>query len=215
MGRKYLQVALDFKDLNKALKVARLAYMGGADVLEAGTPLIKSVGMRAIKALRREFPEALILADMKTMDVSELEVEMVWEAGGDITTILGAADNSTILKAVETGKKLGVKICVDMIGVKDPVSRGFEVAKFGVDIIGLHIGIDVQRSRGVTAETLIREVKLLSNAGPALSVAGGLNEKTVGKVAEAGATFIVVGSAITRSVDPLKATRSIKKSLGV
>jgi 3-hexulose-6-phosphate synthase/6-phospho-3-hexuloisomerase len=37
-----LQVALDFVDTERALKCAREAVAGGADWLEAGTPLIKS-----------------------------------------------------------------------------------------------------------------------------------------------------------------------------
>jgi 3-hexulose-6-phosphate synthase/6-phospho-3-hexuloisomerase len=37
-----LQLALDFVDLPRALQVAEEAVAGGADWLEAGTPLIKS-----------------------------------------------------------------------------------------------------------------------------------------------------------------------------
>ena len=41
------QVALDFVDLPRALKVAEAAVAGGADYLEAGTSLIKSEGLDA------------------------------------------------------------------------------------------------------------------------------------------------------------------------
>ena len=47
-----LQIALDFVDLPRALKAARAAVKGGADILEAGTPLIKSCGLEAVRALR-------------------------------------------------------------------------------------------------------------------------------------------------------------------
>jgi len=40
-----LQVALDFVELDRAIEVAKEAVAGGADYLEAGTPLIKSEGL--------------------------------------------------------------------------------------------------------------------------------------------------------------------------
>ena len=43
-----LQLALDFVDLQRALKNAKEGMAGGADWLEAGTPLIKSEGLQSI-----------------------------------------------------------------------------------------------------------------------------------------------------------------------
>ena len=40
-----LQVALDFMHLRRALQAAKEAVEGGADWVEAGTPLIKSEGV--------------------------------------------------------------------------------------------------------------------------------------------------------------------------
>ena len=60
-----LQVALDFLELSRALGVAREAVKGGAQWIEAGTPLLKSEGLEAIRALRREFPKAYLIADTK------------------------------------------------------------------------------------------------------------------------------------------------------
>jgi 3-hexulose-6-phosphate synthase/6-phospho-3-hexuloisomerase len=70
-----LQVALDFVDLPRALAVAAEAVAGGADWVEAGTPLIKSEGLRAVRELKQAFPDRLIVADMKTMDAGRTEVE--------------------------------------------------------------------------------------------------------------------------------------------
>ncbi len=55
-----LQLALDFVDLKRALKVAREAVEGGLDWLEAGTPPIKSEWLDAVRALRKEFPRHTI-----------------------------------------------------------------------------------------------------------------------------------------------------------
>ncbi|GAJ02521.1 unnamed protein product, partial [marine sediment metagenome] len=63
-----LQVAFDFVNLKRALKVAEAAVAGGADWLEAGTPLIKSEGLDIVRELRGRFPDYTIVADMKIMD---------------------------------------------------------------------------------------------------------------------------------------------------
>ena len=47
-----LQLALDFVDLHRALLVAERAVPGGVDWVEAGTPLIKSAGLEAVRQLK-------------------------------------------------------------------------------------------------------------------------------------------------------------------
>ena len=74
-GRPIVQVALDFVDLPRALQVAREAVAGGVDWVEAGTPLIKAEGLAAVRALKAEFPDRTVVADMKTMDAGRTEVE--------------------------------------------------------------------------------------------------------------------------------------------
>ena len=44
-----LQLALDFVDLHRAVLVAEKAVPAGVDWLEAGTPLIKSEGLDAVR----------------------------------------------------------------------------------------------------------------------------------------------------------------------
>ncbi|RLF32546.1 MAG: bifunctional hexulose-6-phosphate synthase/ribonuclease regulator, partial [Thermoplasmata archaeon] len=46
-----LQVALDLLNAHRALNIAKDAVEGGADWLEAGTPLIKSEGMDVVRML--------------------------------------------------------------------------------------------------------------------------------------------------------------------
>jgi 3-hexulose-6-phosphate synthase/6-phospho-3-hexuloisomerase len=52
MEKPILQVALDLVELKRALEIAEEAIIGGADWIEAGTPLIKSEGMNAVRELK-------------------------------------------------------------------------------------------------------------------------------------------------------------------
>ena len=104
-----LQVALDFINLRRAINVAREAVDAGVDWIEAGTPLIKSEGLDSIRALRKEFPTATIVADMKTMDAGRVEMETAAKAGADIAVVMGSATDATIKECISAGKNYGIK----------------------------------------------------------------------------------------------------------
>jgi len=74
MDKPVMQVALDFVDLERAVEVCREAVEGGVDWIEVGTPLIKSEGLNAVRAMRQAFPNHKIIADMKTIDAGRTEV---------------------------------------------------------------------------------------------------------------------------------------------
>ena len=82
--RVILQVALDFVDLPRAILVAKEAVAGGADWVEAGTPLIKAEGLSAVRELKATFPDRVIVADMKTIDAGRIEVEYAAKAGAGV-----------------------------------------------------------------------------------------------------------------------------------
>jgi 3-hexulose-6-phosphate synthase/6-phospho-3-hexuloisomerase len=206
-----LQVALDLMNLDRAVQIASEAVEGGVDWLEVGTPLIKSEGMNAVRTLKKKFPDHKVVADMKIMDVGGLEVEMASKSGADIVIILGVSDNSTILEAVEAGKKYGSQIMVDLINVSNYMERAVALEQLGVDIICVHIGID-QQVLGMNPVQITSELsQVLSNVK--LAIAGGLNSETAPQAVQAGADVIIVGHAITAAESPAKATQNIKKAM--
>ena len=99
-----LQIALDFLRLDKALKVAAETYFF-TDIIEAGTPLIKSEGMKAIETFRKNFQEKQMLADLKIMDAGALEAKMAFDAGADMITVCALASMETIAGAIEETRR--------------------------------------------------------------------------------------------------------------
>ncbi len=201
-----LQVALDLTDIEQAISIAEKAAHGGAHWLEVGTPLIKKEGMRAVELLKRRFPDRKIVADLKTMDTGALEVEMAARHGADVVSILGVADDKTILDAIDVARRYGIRVMVDLIGVKDKVKRAKELERMGVHYILVHTGIDEQVQGKTPLEDLEKVVKAVKVP---VAVAGGLNLQTIPKVVELGATIIIVGGAITKAKDPEDITRKI------
>lgn len=205
-----LQVALDFINLPRALKLAGEALQGGADWIEAGTPLIKSSGLDAVRELRKRFPRATLVADMKIMDVGRIEVESAAKAGADVVVVLGLASDSTIRECIEAGKHYGAKIMVDLLEVKALLKRAKEVERMGADYIGVHASIDEQME-GKVSFAGVRAIA--GKIGIPIAVAGGVNSENAHKAVEAGANIIIVGGAITKNVDAKKATAEIKKAI--
>jgi len=208
--RPILQLALDFADLHRAVRVAEEALRGGVDWLEAGTPLIKSEGLNCVRELKKRFPGVPIVADMKTMDTGAVEVEMAAKAGADVVIIMGLADDSTIREAVEAAKRVGTRTMVDLMNVNDMPSRAVELERLGVDYVCVHVGIDQQMKGMKPLEVLRQVVEVVSIP---VAVAGGINSESAAKAVEAGASIVIVGGAITKAENAEEAARVIKQAM--
>jgi len=208
--RPILQLALDFVDLKRALKNAQAGIAGGVDWLEAGTPLIKSEGLTAVRKLRELFPQATIVADMKIMDTGRVEVEAAAKAGANIVDVLGAATDATIRECIQAGKNYGAKIAVDMIAVDDVLARAQSVEELGADLVTIHCSVDEQME-GKDPFAILRQVSEVLTIP--VAVAGGINSETAAEAVKAGAAVVIVGGAINKALDPEQAARQIRQGL--
>jgi 3-hexulose-6-phosphate synthase/6-phospho-3-hexuloisomerase len=205
-----LQLALDFVDLHRAVLVAEKAVPAGVDWIEVGTPLIKSEGLDAVRELKRRFPGKTIVADMKIMDAGRVEVESAAKAGAALVDVLGTASDATIEECVHAGRNYGAKIVVDLIAVPDPVARARRAEELGVDYITVHVAIDEQM-RGHEPFAVLQAVSQAVQIP--VGVAGGINSETAAQAVAHGASYVIVGGAITKAKDPEAATREIRRAL--
>ena len=208
--KPYLQVALDLVETDRAIAIAAESLAGGADWLEVGTPLIKSEGMRAISAIKRQFPDVSIVADMKIADTGAMEVEMAAKSGASIICILASANDAVISDALRSANKYGVRLMADLINVPDPVTRSKELQQLGVHIINAHIGID-QQMIGESSLDLIKSIA--SEIDVPLAIAGGLDADSAALAVTMGASIVIVGGWITRAADVTAATARIRAAI--
>lgn len=203
-----LQVAMDVVDLASALALAN-QVSEYVDILELGTPLVKSVGIGAVSAIKAAHPDKLVFVDLKTADAGELEAGLAFEAGADLVTVMGAADDDTVRGAVAAGRTYGKQVVADMITVVDGrVARIREVSKLGVSFVEIHAGLDEQARSGYSIEALLEDGR---RAGVPFSIAGGIKAETIGAVREAGAAVAVAGGAIYNATDPAAAAKELKR----
>ncbi len=211
MSRKKLQLALDLLEIDRAIRIAEEAAEH-IDLIEVGTPLVKSEGMAAVRALKKAFPDHGIVADMKTMDTGAIEVEMAAKSGADIVAILGGADDSTIEDAVRSARKYGVALMADLLSVDDPINRAKKLEELGIECICVHVGID-QQMKGMDALAVLKDVTDAVGAEVEIAVAGGLDSDDAAKAASLGADVIIVGGAITRSDNVASSAEEIRRAI--
>jgi 3-hexulose-6-phosphate synthase len=204
-----IQLALDTLSAETALELAGLAapYV---DVLEAGTPLIKSAGIGIVSRLKIAHPDKLVLADLKSSDVGAYEAGMAFAAGADIVTTQGITTLATIVEVQREADKWKRRAEVDMTGVSQPVIRSREVKESGVKLVLYHRSIDQELTEGALwDDKACQTVREMCALGLDVAVAGGLNLELLPKLAGIPIYGLVIGRGITSQPDPAQAAKAI------
>jgi len=195
-----VQISLDLTDIKEAIETARIAVEAGVDWLEAGTPLILAEGLHGVRALRREFPDRPIVADLKTMDGGYLEAEMMAKAGATHVVVMARAHAETIKCVVKAGRDFGVKVMGDNMVCDDKAEASKWMEDLGVDYIVHHTGFDERN--GVFANTGKRlspldDLKAVVEAvGVPVQAVGGLSIEEAISMPEHGAPLVVIGAPL-------------------
>lgn len=225
MSNTLLQVALDLISIEDALRIASTARVNNADIIEAGTLLIKAYGMQAIRSLKQICPDTPILADMKILDNGMKEVELAVTSGADIVTVSALASDKTILDAVLTADKYGAKVMVDFMYVTNPLDRALMLCERGIDYICIHASPPSSSSSAIVTNITeekyydigdsIKVVKSLSSScNIPIAVECILDEESyICDFVRAGASIIVVGSSIIKEYDVASKVRWLKRLL--
>jgi 3-hexulose-6-phosphate synthase len=207
------QISVDVATIAQGLDVAGAALAGGIGIVEMGTPLLKNAGVaNVVPAFRTAFPEALLLADMKTMDGGAFEARAVYAGGGNIVDFLALAgvDTAKAICAVRdefrrTDAALARLVFADiLVPHQGPAAQAGEVAErmlaAGVDGVGIHLQADARRADPRLLESsyladLARAIfDRVGKAAP-VQVVGGLTVAQAKGLAQAGLRgFVISGN---------------------
>jgi len=203
-----VQISLDVINIPEALETARLALSCGVDWLEAGTPLIIAEGMHGVRALRAEFPNIPIVADLKTMDGGWLEAEMMAKAGATHVVVMERAHAETIKMVVKAGRDMGVQVMGDNLGAPDMVAAAKRLEDFGCDFVIHHVGYDERRGLAAAGKPFPSPLDQLREVVAAVRIpvqaVGGLSIEQAVRTPEYGAPLVVLGAPLTIDADSFK-----------
>ncbi|MBK8085251.1 MAG: orotidine 5'-phosphate decarboxylase [Devosia sp.] len=153
------QISVDTDNVPQGLVVAEAALAAGVTLIELGTPLLKTEGVRnVVPIFRQRFPQALLLADMKTMDGGAYEAAGVYQGGGNIIDFLALAGVASArgICAVRdqyrerTPDVPRLAFADILVPHQGPAALAVAVARqmvdAGVDGVGLHLQLDARRA---------------------------------------------------------------------
>jgi bifunctional enzyme Fae/Hps len=159
-----------------------------------------------IRDLREVAKDVFIIADLKTLDVGKVEVDLAFEETADAVVVAGLAAKETLDGFIYEAKKLGIYAVVDMMNVEDPVKK-LQSLKNVPDVVILHRGIDTETGRTLSLD-LVQEMKnALLDRKFLVAVAGGITPETAREALEKGADILIVGRYVTQSKDVKRAAR--------
>ena len=140
-----------------------------------------------------------------------MEARFAVEEGADIVTVLGMAEDETILGVKQATHEAGRLVYVDMLAATDLAARARQIDALGVDIIGVHTAYDVQR----LGRTPFDDLATLKGAvhGAKVAVAGGVKLETISRAAALGADIAIVGGALTGAADVAAMARRLREAI--
>jgi 3-hexulose-6-phosphate synthase len=212
-SERTFQISVDTDNLPQGLVVAEAAVAGGITLIEMGTPLLKFEGvLNVVPAFRKHFPDALLLADMKTMDGGGGEAAKVFEGGGNIIDFLalaGVASARAVCEVRDQYRRATPDIArlafADiLIPHQGPAETAIEVAHrmldAGVDGVGIHLQLDARRADssllqssylGSIAEAVFKAV----GDRASVQVVGGISVEQAAGLAKRGLrAFVISGN---------------------
>ncbi len=172
MSRPLLQLALDHSSLEAAQRdVTQLK--DSVDIVEAGTILCLNEGLGAVKALREQCPDKIIVADWKVADAGETLAQQAFGAGANWMTIICAAPLATVENGHAMAHYCGGEIQFELFGncTRDDAGAWH---RMGVRQANDHRGRDAQASGQQWGEGDLQSMKALSDIGLELSITGGI-----------------------------------------
>jgi len=201
-----VQVSLDVTSIDEALQLARQAVNAGVDWLEAGTPLILAEGLHGVQALRREFPQIPLVADLKTMDGGYLEAEMMAKAGASMVVVMGQAHPATIKVVVKAARDYNLKVMGDNLAAPDKAACARMMEDLGVDYIVHHTGYDERRE--IPASPLDELDRVVKAVSIPVQAVGGLTIEQAISMPKRGAPLVVLGAPLVIDADSFRAAET-------
>jgi len=206
------QISVDTDNLKQGLTVAQAALAGGVTIVEMGTPLLKCEGVfNVVPAFRRQFPEALLLADMKSMDGAGFEARGVYRGGGNIIDFLALAGVASARNVCAVRDEFRAESDLPRLAFADillpqqgpagtAVDTALRMLEAGVDGVGVHLQLDARRAdpalfRSSYLADVARAIHARVGSELSVQVVGGLSVAQAKALAQDGLrAFVISGN---------------------
>lgn len=210
-----IQLALDRFEIERAIAIARQAAQY-VQWIEVGTSMIKQFGMDSIRAVRRAFPDHVVVADTKTFDNAAYEFGMCFDAGADAATVMGAAPPVTVEACMNVGARRGKRVVIDLLQTTE--EEQVLLTAYRDAVFCVHVSKDEQELGGGGTLACAGErspLPRLKRQELLTAVAGGITLDALPGLTALRPDVVIVGSAITQADDPAGAARAFHESVNL
>ncbi len=204
LRKKMLQVAIDCNTKVAALNILRQVgeYV---DIIEIGTPLVLAVGASFAAEVKALYPEKIVFVDEKIMDGGKIIADHAFACGADLVSVLGVSEDNTIRTTIQSAHEAGKYVVVDLCAAPDLTSRAKEVEAMGADMVGVHVGYDIQ----ATGVDPLEELKKLNGIQCLKTVAGGIKMKNFEDACRSQANVVIVGGGLCNVENPAETAKAM------
>lgn len=212
MEKPKLQLALDIQDMAAALAAAQKAA-AGIDVIEAGTILMLSQGMKSVSILKKLYPNHVILSDIRIIKAGGKLAAMAYEGGADWVTVICDASRDTVEAVVsESRKRPGTDVQIEINeGYDDDRLKYF--LSLGITQLIYHRSAEVVEKEEKWDQRTLSELKRLSDMGFLLSITGGLELSEIQLFKEIPVYCFIAGRKICNARNPLETAMEYQKEI--
>ncbi len=198
-----IQLALDRLSIEEAINIVT-EVKDYVNWIEVGTSLIKEFGVESVRQIKSTFPDKIVLADMKTMDNVKYELELCFEAGADVSTVMGTAPFVTIEKSLEIAANWNKEIMIDLLNTEKRVQE--RLLNYDA-IFCSHVSKDEQEFNGNQYKQT-QDYDHLYQSGKKLAFAGGITLDSVKNLSYLKPHVVIIGSAITKANNKLTSAQA-------
>ncbi|MCX8009404.1 MAG: hypothetical protein N3A54_06965 [Patescibacteria group bacterium] len=141
-----------------------------------------------------------IVADLKTMDRGETEVELAARAGASAAVALGTAPIETLNAFIAACENHGIDAMIDMMNVGFPLSI-LRALKKVPPVVILHRGVDEERDNKEKQLPLHEIQRIKGNYNMMIAIAGGDTLREVQRSVFNDADIVVIWKSVFRKTD--------------
>lgn len=197
-----LQISFDTNDLQSALDIAS-KIVDYCDILEVGTLLIYTHGVKSIQAFKESFPRKIIIADCKIVDRPKDAVQTFAQTGADWITVMAGTSPHVIHSACSTAHTLNKKIMLDLLDSPSMAQSALEAKNLGAHALLFHQPADEKDS----LTFLDKWDFVKSNASLPIFISAKIKRETIDTILPLNPDGIIIGKSITTADNPAEEAR--------
>jgi 3-dehydro-L-gulonate-6-phosphate decarboxylase len=208
--KPYLQIALDCVSYEDAFRTLEKGLDEAADIIEAGTMLLLSEGLRAVDILRTIYPNKILVADFKCI-APHFGVEIL-KRNPNFVTVLSCAEPQVPKMIAEEAitRGQGQEVQIELYGE----SWTWDHIQSWKDMGIRHIIYSRPRSRkGSWGIEDAKDIKKLCDLGLYVTATGGVAYEDLDILKGLPIFAIICGRSVRNASDPAAEARRIKQKI--